>query len=64
MITRPLLRDEGMAENHGAPEAGQFTRVWTRGRTATFARFVCFFSDYFDYLGCPGFSIIQLKSKT
>ena len=24
-----------MAEDHGAPEAGQLTRVWTRGRIET-----------------------------
>ena len=26
-----LPRDGGMAEDHGAPEAGQLPRVWTRG---------------------------------
>ena len=31
LITRPLLRDGGMAEDHGAPEAGQLPRVWTSG---------------------------------
>ena len=30
LFTRPLPRDGGMAENHGAPEAGQLPRVWTR----------------------------------
>ena len=32
LFTRPLPRDGGMAEDHGAPEAGQLPRVWTRGR--------------------------------
>ena len=32
LFTRPLARDGGMAEDHGAPEAGQLLRVWTRGR--------------------------------
>ena len=32
LITRPLPRDGGMAEDHGAPEAGKLSRVWTRGR--------------------------------
>ena len=32
LFTRPLPRDGGMEEDHGAPEAGQFPRVWTRGR--------------------------------
>ena len=27
-----------MAEDHGAPEAGQLLRVWTRGRTETESR--------------------------
>ena len=27
-----------MAEYHGAPEAGQLPRVWTRGRTETESR--------------------------
>ena len=27
-----------MAENHGAPKAGQLLRVWTRGRTETKGR--------------------------
>ena len=35
LVTRPLPRDGGMAEDHGAPEAGQLPRVWTRGRTET-----------------------------
>ena len=30
LFTRPLPRDGGMAEDHGAPEAGQLPRVWTR----------------------------------
>ena len=35
VVTRPLPRDEGMAENHGVPEAGQFPKAWTRGRRET-----------------------------
>ena len=31
LFTRPLPKDGGM-EDHGAPEAGQLPRVWTRGR--------------------------------
>ena len=31
-------QDGGMAEDHGAPEAGQLSRVWTRGRTETESR--------------------------
>ena len=27
-----LARDEGMAEHHKLPEAGQLSRAWTRGR--------------------------------
>ena len=38
LVTRPLPRDGGMAENHGAPEAGQLSRVWTRGRRETESR--------------------------
>ena len=30
-----LPRDGGMAEDHGAPEAGQHHRVWTTGRRET-----------------------------
>ena len=32
VVTRPLPRDGCMAEDHGATEAGQISRVWTRGR--------------------------------
>ena len=35
VVTRPLPRDGGMAEDHEAPEAGKLTRVWTRGRRET-----------------------------
>ena len=38
LITRPLPRDGGMAGDHGAPEAGQLPRVWTRGRRETESR--------------------------
>ena len=38
LVTRPLPRDGGMADGHGAPEAGQLPRVWTRGRTETESR--------------------------
>ena len=30
VVTRLLPRDGGMAEDHGAPEAGKFPKVWTR----------------------------------
>ena len=35
LVTQPLPRDGGMVEIHGAPEAGQLSRVWTRGRKET-----------------------------
>ena len=35
VVTRLLPRDGGMAEDHGAPEAGQLLKVWTRGRRKT-----------------------------
>ena len=35
LVIRPLPRDGGMAEDHGAPEAGQLPKVWTRGRKET-----------------------------
>ena len=35
LFSRPLPRDGGMAENHGAPEAGQLSGAWTRGRRVT-----------------------------
>ena len=38
LFTRPLPGDGGMAEDHGAPEAGQLPRVWTRGRKETESR--------------------------
>ena len=38
LITRPLPRDGGMAEDHGAPEAGQLPRVLTRGHKETESR--------------------------
>ena len=38
LITRPLQRDGGMADDHGAPEAGKLLRVWTRGRRVTESR--------------------------
>ena len=38
LFNRPLPRDGGMAEDHGAPEAGQLPRVWTRSRTETESR--------------------------
>ena len=38
LVTRPLPRDGGMAEDHGDPEAGQLLRVWTIGRTETESR--------------------------
>ena len=38
VVTRQLPRDGGMAEDHGAPEAGQFSRAWVRGRKETESR--------------------------
>ena len=38
LVTRPFPMDGGMAEDHGAPEAGQLPRVWTRGRKETESR--------------------------
>ena len=38
LVTPPLPRDGGMAEDHGAPETGQLPRVWTRGRKETQSR--------------------------
>ena len=38
LITRPLPRDEGMAEDYGAPEAGKLPRVWIKGRRETESR--------------------------
>ena len=38
LFTRPLPRDKGMAEDHGAPEAGQLPKVWTRGGKETESR--------------------------
>ena len=38
LFTRPLPRDGGMAEDHGASEAGQLPRVWTRGRRESESR--------------------------
>ena len=38
VVTGPLTRNGGMAENHGAPEPGQLHSVWTRGRTETESR--------------------------
>ena len=38
LFTRPLPRDWGTAEDHRAPEAGQLSRVWTRGRRETESR--------------------------
>ena len=35
VVTQPLPRDGGMAENHGAPEDVQLRRAWTRGRRET-----------------------------
>ena len=38
IVTQPLPRDGGMAENHGAPEAGQLARAWSRGSRETESR--------------------------
>ena len=32
VVTQPLPRDGGMAEDCGAPEARKLPRAWTRGR--------------------------------
>ena len=38
VVARPLPRDEGMAEDHEAPEAGQLPKAWTSGHTETESR--------------------------
>ena len=38
LVTRPFLRDGGMAGDHRAPEAGQLPKVWTRGCRETESR--------------------------
>ena len=38
VATQPLPRDVGMAEDHGAPEAGQLSRTRARGRRETESR--------------------------
>ena len=38
VVTLPLLRDGAMAEDHGALEARQLSRSWTRGRRETESR--------------------------
>ena len=38
LVTQPLPRDGGMAEDHGAPEAGQLPSVWVRGHKETKSR--------------------------
>ena len=38
VVTRPLSRDGGMAEDHGVPEAGLLPRAWTKGRRETESR--------------------------
>ena len=38
VVTRPLPRNEGMAEDHGAPKVEQLPRAWARGRTETKSR--------------------------
>ena len=38
VVTRPLLSDGGMAEDHEAPEAGELPMAWTGGRTETESR--------------------------
>ena len=38
VVTRPLLRDRSMAEDHGAPEAGQLPWAWIRVRGKTESR--------------------------
>ena len=38
VVTRSLSWDGGMVEDHGAPEAGQLSRAWTRGCRETESR--------------------------
>ena len=38
VLTPPLPRDGGMAEDHGAPETGQLSRAWTRSNRETESR--------------------------
>ena len=38
VVTRLFPSDEGMAEDYGAPEAGQLLRVWIRDRRETESR--------------------------
>ena len=38
VVARPLPRDGGMTEEHGAPEAEQLPTAWTRGRRETESR--------------------------
>ena len=38
VVTQTLPRYGAMAEDHGAPEAGQLTTAWTRGRKETESR--------------------------
>ena len=38
LVTRPLPRNGGMEGDHGAPEAEQLHKVWTRGRKETESR--------------------------
>ena len=35
VVTRPISRDGGMAEDLRSPEAGQLPRPWIRGRRET-----------------------------
>ena len=35
VVTQPLPRNGGMAEHHGALEAGKFLRAWTKGLKET-----------------------------
>ena len=35
VVTRPLPRDGGLAEDHGALEAGQLPKAWTRRHKET-----------------------------
>ena len=38
LITQTPPRDEGMAQDHGAPESGQLPRAWILGRRGTESR--------------------------
>ena len=38
VVTQPLSKNGGMAEDHGPPETGQLPRTWTKDRRETKSR--------------------------